>query len=168
MHAFENTSNQARKDNNWSQLDLFFRKNTLRGIEISQDEYSKIRADNDPKSEHLFNFICHLYSICTKRTIPENSPVLDLPPTQNPNLTTSYLLKDEGLEKLDNSGLQSNNHSHLQNSGFSEKNQDRIPTRKIATNVEAGDHVDATGVGIKAEGRKLTSKRKSWNFDQQR
>ena len=28
--------------------------------------------------------------------------------------------------------------------------------------------VDATGVGIKAEGRKLTSKRKSWNFDQQK
>jgi hypothetical protein len=34
--------------------------------------------------------------------------------------------------------------------------------------VETGDLVDATGVGIKAEGRKLTSKRKIWNFDQQK
>ncbi len=42
-----------------------------------------------------------------------------------------------------------NNHS-LHNSGFSEKIQDRIPTRKIATNVDSGDMVDATGVGVKA------------------
>jgi len=34
--------------------------------------------------------------ICTKRNLPENAPILDLPPTQvnNPNLTASYLLKD--------------------------------------------------------------------------
>ncbi len=55
------------------------------------------------------------------------------------------------------------NKSMNNNSGFSEKIQDRIPTRKIATNVDSGDMVDATGVGIKAEGRKMTSKKKSWN-----
>jgi hypothetical protein len=33
--------------------------------------------------------------------------VADLPPTQanNPNLTASYLLKEDGLEKLDNSNV---------------------------------------------------------------
>ena len=71
----------------------------------------------------MYNFVCHLYSICTKRTIQENPPVLDLPPTQNPNpnLTQSYLLKDDGLEKLDNSNVQQNNISHsqmLKNSGL--------------------------------------------------
>lgn len=51
--------------------------------------------------------------------------MLDLPPTQNPNpnLTQSYLLKDEGLEKLENSNiLQNKNISHsqmLKNSGIS-------------------------------------------------
>ena len=77
--------------------------------------------------------------------------MLDLPPTQsnNPNLTTSYLLRDDGLEKLENSGLQSNA-SNLNNSGFTEKNQDRVPTRKIAPNLDTSNMVDATGVGIKA------------------
>lgn len=34
MHAFQNTQNQARKDNNWSQLALFFSKNELRKVKI--------------------------------------------------------------------------------------------------------------------------------------
>ena len=37
MHAFDNSHNQNKKDNNWSQLGLFFSKNTLKGIEISAD-----------------------------------------------------------------------------------------------------------------------------------
>lgn len=54
---------------------------------------------NDPKSEQLYHFVCRLYTICTKRTLPENAPIIDLPPTQtnNPNLTASYLLKEDGL-----------------------------------------------------------------------
>jgi len=54
---------------------------------------------NDPKAEQLYQFICRLFSICTKRTLAENSPIIDLPPTQtnNPNLTASYLLKEDGL-----------------------------------------------------------------------
>jgi hypothetical protein len=93
--------------------------------------------------------------------------MLDLPPTQanNPNLTTSYLLRDDGLEKLENSGVQSNN-SGLNNSGLQDRSQDRVPTRKIAPNLDTSNMVDATGVGIRAEGRKLTSKKKSWNYDQ--
>lgn len=97
-----------------------------------------------------------MYTVCTKRTIQENPPVLDLPPTQNsnPNLTQSYLLKDDGLEKLDNSRQNNNSsisHSQmLKNSGgLTEKVQDRLPTKKIATKIESGDLVDPTGVGIR-------------------
>lgn len=32
MHAFENSHNQVRRDNNWTQLELFFSKNSLRTI----------------------------------------------------------------------------------------------------------------------------------------
>ena len=95
MHAFQNSHNQARRDNNWNQLHLFFQKYELRKVNIELSEYDKIKASNDPKSEQLFQFICRLYSVCTKRNIPENAPPLDLPPTQskNPNLTASYLLR---------------------------------------------------------------------------
>lgn len=96
MHAFQNSQNQARRDNNWTQLQLFFRKYELRRIKIDDMEYNLIQNNNDHKSEQLFEFICRLYSVCTKRTLPETPPTLDLPPTQskNPNLTASYLLKD--------------------------------------------------------------------------
>lgn len=102
MHAFENTQNNARRDNNWSQLQLFFKKHSIRDIQITQEEYSNIMNQKDQKSEQLYQFVCRLYSICTKRNLTENPPILDLPPTQahNPNLTASYLLKEDGLEKL--------------------------------------------------------------------
>lgn len=105
MHAFENSQNSARRDNNWNQLQLFFKKQTLRDIRIGPEEYAMIMQQKDPKSEQLYHFICRLYSICTKRTIQENTPIIDLPPTQtnNPNLTASYLLKEDGLEKLEQS-----------------------------------------------------------------
>jgi hypothetical protein len=50
MHAFENTHNNARRDNNWTQLALFFKKHTLRDIKIEPEEYSLIMANRDPKS----------------------------------------------------------------------------------------------------------------------
>ena len=55
--------------------------------------------EKDAKAEQLYQFVCRLYTICTKRSISENAPILDVPPTQtnNPNLTASYLLKDDGL-----------------------------------------------------------------------
>lgn len=56
----------------------------------------------------------------------------------------------------------------MKSSGISEKVQDRIPTRKIATNIDSGDMVDATGLGVKVEGRKMTSKKKSWNLENQK
>jgi hypothetical protein len=37
MHAFDNSHNQTKKDNNWNQLQLFFSKNSLKGIDISTD-----------------------------------------------------------------------------------------------------------------------------------
>lgn len=50
MHSFENSSNQARRDNNWNQLELFFKKYTLRGEQIPAEQYDKIKANQDPKS----------------------------------------------------------------------------------------------------------------------
>lgn len=125
---------------------------------------------SDQKSEQLYNFVCRLYSICTKRTLPENAPLVDLPPTQanNPNLTASYLLKEDGLEKLENSNsnvlANSGNKSNLvDNSKVEEKAQDRAPTRKIVPNIDPSSNVvDVMGIGIKADNRKMTSKRKSW------
>ncbi len=89
----------ARRDNNWNQLHLFFRKQTLREVHIGSEEYINIMKGTDPKSEQLYHLVCRLYTICTKRTLPENAPIIDLPPTQtnNPNLTASYLLKEDGL-----------------------------------------------------------------------
>ena len=58
----------------------------------------------DHKSEQLHQLVCRLYTICTKRTLAENAPMADVPPTQtnNPNLTASYLLREDGLEKIEN------------------------------------------------------------------
>ena len=102
MHAFQNSQNQARRDNNWNLLNQFFTKYELRKVMIDPSEYQKIQDGRDSKSEQLFEFVCRLYSVCTKRNVPENAPPLDLPPTQskNPNLTASYLLREDGLEKL--------------------------------------------------------------------
>ena len=104
MHAFENTQNSARRTNNWNQLHLFFKKQTLRDVHISPEEYSSVMNSKDHKSEQLYQLVCRLYTICTKRTLAENAPVADVPPTQtnNPNLTASYLLREDGLEKIEN------------------------------------------------------------------
>lgn len=41
--------------------------------------------------------------------------------------------------------------------------QDRVPTRKIAPNIDAPGQVDVKGIGMKQEiNRKMTSKKKSW------
>ena len=70
MHAFQNSQNQSRKDNNWNLLQLFFRKYELRRVKIEDSEYTLIKNNNDPKSEQLYEFICRLFSVCTKRTLP--------------------------------------------------------------------------------------------------
>lgn len=163
MHAFENTQNAARRDNNWNQLHLFFRKHTLRDVQIASEEYAAVMRGTDPKSEQLHQFVCRLYSVCTKRTLPENGPILDLPPTQtnNPNLTASYLLKEEGLEKLDNSNVGASRVNP--NESKAEEKAERVPTRKIVPNLDSSANmVDVMGIGIKADNRKMTSKRKSW------
>lgn len=49
MHAFENTQNNARRDNNWNQLALFFKKHPLRDVKITPEEYSNIMAGKDLK-----------------------------------------------------------------------------------------------------------------------
>lgn len=92
--------------------------------------------------------------------------MLDVPPTQanNPNLTASYLLKEDGLEKLDNSGLaNSRQRSIPEHSRVEDKPAERVPTRKIVPTLESGPGmVDVTGINIRNDGRKVTSKRKSW------
>jgi uncharacterized FAD-dependent dehydrogenase len=70
MHAFENSHNNARRDNNWTQLALFFKKYSLRDVEIGLEEFSNIMKGTDSKSEQLYQFVCRLYSICTKRNLP--------------------------------------------------------------------------------------------------
>lgn len=138
MHAFDNSQNQGRRDNNWNQLKLFFTKFTVKEVMIDFNEYDRIFEGKDPKSEQLYQFICRLYSVCTKRAIPETATNADLPPTQsnNPNLTASYLLKDEGLERLNNSGGSNPNQSiNLNNSGSIDE-EVRVPTRKIAPNLD--------------------------------
>ena len=50
MHAFQNSHNQARKENNWNILNVFFQKYHLRNVSIDASEYDKIRSSNDPKS----------------------------------------------------------------------------------------------------------------------
>jgi hypothetical protein len=37
MHAFENSQNVARRDNNWNQLNLFFKKHTIRDVQIGAE-----------------------------------------------------------------------------------------------------------------------------------
>jgi hypothetical protein len=167
MHSFENTQNAARRDNNWNQLHLFFRKHPLRDVQVAPEEYAMVMRGADPKSEQLHQFVCRLYSVCTKRTLPENAPLVDLPPTQanNPNLTASYLLKEDGLEKLENSNVLANSGSRPNpvDSKVEDKSPDRAPTRKIVPSLEpASNAVDVMGIGIKADNRKMTSKRKSW------
>jgi hypothetical protein len=169
MHAFENSQNQSRRENNWSQLHLFFKKFPLRDVHITAEEYGLIVGQKDHKAEQLYQFVCRLYSICTKRNLPENAPVLDVPPVQanNPNLTASYLLKEDGLEKLDNSGQLSNSRgrSQVEQSRVEDKPADRVPTRKIVPTLESGAGlVDVTGIAVRTENRKVTSKRKSWEI----
>jgi hypothetical protein len=50
MHAFENSQNIGRRENNWNQLHLFFRKHTLREVQIGGEEYVHVMKGTDPKS----------------------------------------------------------------------------------------------------------------------
>lgn len=50
MHAFENSQNVGRRENNWNQLHLFFRKHTLREVQIGGEEYVHVMKGTDPKS----------------------------------------------------------------------------------------------------------------------
>lgn len=34
MHAFDNSQNTTKRDNNWGQLKLFFTKHTLKDVQI--------------------------------------------------------------------------------------------------------------------------------------
>ena len=92
--------------------------------------------------------------------------MLDVPPTQanNPNLTASYLLKEDGLEKLDSPNLSNSRQRSIQDqSRMEEKPSERVPTRKIVPTLESGaGMVDVTGIAIRPDIRKMTSKRKSW------
>lgn len=57
----------------------------------------------------------------------------------------SYLLKDDGLEKLENSQMSNNsNNEQLDKSG-----EDRVPTRKISPNADSPGRVDVKGIGVK-------------------
>lgn len=60
-------------------------------------------------------------------------------------------------------GSSGNKSNLIENSKIEEKAQDRVPTRKIVPNLDnSSNMVDVMGIGIKADNRKMTSKRKSW------
>lgn len=112
----------------------------MREVRIAAEEYAAVMRGADPKSEQLHQLVCRLYSVCTKRTLPENAPLADLPPTQanNPNLTASYLLKEDGLEKMEASNVLANSGNRpnaVDSSKVEEKSPERAPTRKIVPNI---------------------------------
>lgn len=75
------------------------------------------------------------------------------------------MLKDEGLEKLSNQSQQNNiqNASSINNSGLIESDV-RVPTRKIAPNLDQPSQVDVKSIGVWGDANKMTSKKKSWNL----
>jgi hypothetical protein len=61
MHSFDNTSNTAKRNNNWFLLSRFFKKKEL---PFTEAEYKEIKDGN---FEQLVTFMIKLYNILTKR-----------------------------------------------------------------------------------------------------
>ena len=105
MHSFDNSANMAKKTNNWSILSQFFIKNEL---PFNKPDYEKIIIDND--FPLLVDFISKIYSFLTQKKITKpplatylqtNKDFYSTVTQTDKNLGTSFILKDKGLEKLD-------------------------------------------------------------------
>jgi hypothetical protein len=84
-------------------LELFFKKNE---VPFSSEQYGKILADND--WDQLFNFVSQVYMFLTQRKV-QNPPLATFVNSKEymasgitDGGTQSFLLKDKGLERLDN------------------------------------------------------------------
>ncbi len=104
LHSFDNSQNQERRKNNWSILELFFKKNE---IPLTKKDFDKILNNNDMNA--VVEFMGKLYTFLTQRKVMKSPLVHFLQINQNvyndkkneKGLATSFILKDKGLEKLE-------------------------------------------------------------------
>lgn len=61
MHSFDNSDNQARKNNNWFLLQKFFEKSNYA---FKLEDFNEIKNGN---FEQLVSFMIKLYQFLTKR-----------------------------------------------------------------------------------------------------
>lgn len=102
MHSFDNSHNQQRRQNNFDQLELFFKKNE---VPFGREHLARVAADND--WDQLYSFIVQMYMFLTQRRVT-NPPLATYVHTKDymssitEGQTETYLLKEKGLERLDN------------------------------------------------------------------
>lgn len=111
MHSLDNSSNKSKILNNWNMLSLFFQKNEL---PFQKFDYEKIYTDND--FAVLCDFVIKTYNFLTQKKLSKPPLASYLQNTKDINsvfnatdkkqqqpggLGTSFILRDKGLEKLE-------------------------------------------------------------------
>lgn len=104
LHSFDNSQNEERRKNNWNIIEAFFKKNE---IPITKRDFEKILNENDMNT--VVEFMSKLYTFLTQRKVVKSPLVHFLQINQNiyhdkkneKGLSTSFILKDKGLEKLE-------------------------------------------------------------------
>ncbi|CAK87434.1 unnamed protein product (macronuclear) [Paramecium tetraurelia] len=142
MHSFDNSQKDERRQNNYKQLELFFKKNDI--VVPNHKGFAEI-LDNDWNA--LYNFLVSIYSFLTQRKVI-NPPLASYvnskefaTSTQN---TQTFLLKEKGIEKLQEEQKQED---QFQKEQLSEKhaplsvsskrtNFMRVPSKPISQNLE--------------------------------
>ncbi|KAM3131366.1 hypothetical protein pb186bvf_016548 [Paramecium bursaria] len=150
MHSFDNSHNRERRENNFRQLELFFTKNNIK--------IGGFKEILDYNWDALYNFIIQVYTQLTERKIM-NPPLATYvnskefaTSTQN---TQSFLLKDKGIEKLQEEQRQdeqkelSEKHAPLSVSS-KRTNFLRIPSKPISQNIENLNYqIDVKNISIR-------------------
>lgn len=110
MHSLDNSSNKGKVLNNWQVLSQFFIKNEL---PFHRNDYEKIYLDNDFAT--LCEFISKVYGFLTQKKVMKPPLASYLQNTKDlysvaseknkqgaaAALGTSFILRDKGLEKLE-------------------------------------------------------------------
>ncbi|EGR34127.1 hypothetical protein IMG5_023510 [Ichthyophthirius multifiliis] len=165
MHSFDNSHNQSRKKNNWELLQLFFTKNE---IPIQKNEWEPILVDSD--MEVLIVFMSKIFQILTQRKI-QKPPLADYinskefltsSLSKDKNETTSFLLKENGLEKLNDKKEEKNEEKKVDISIVSENkvqmtshsskrtNSLRVPSKPISQNIGSLNYqIDVKNITVK-------------------
>ncbi|EAR84404.1 calponin-like domain protein (macronuclear) [Tetrahymena thermophila SB210] len=174
MHSFDNSHNLTRKKNNWELLQLFFSKNE---IAIERSDWEPILLDSE--MDTLINFMSKIFTILTQKKL-QKPPLANyinskefLTSTQSNNElaiggTTSYLLKDKGLERLDekkeekslaqaddkekklDGSVSSENKGQLTNHSSKRTNFLRVPSKPISQNIESLSHqIDVKNITVR-------------------